>query len=488
MAALRDRVRVEGLDNVVIEPVAAGDAPGRATLREYGALRSSWSTLGAPRHERTPDDPGSAIPVQNTAEVPVVRLDDLCAARGIDRVEYVKLDVEGAEPAAARGLARMLAESRVPFVQFEISLRTIEGMGVAARAIFDALHRHGYRCHAITDAGGIGDVVRDSDARHRQYIAIARDAIVSRTAADRSTPIHFFTIVLNGMPFIEHHLDVFRRLDGPWHWHVVEGVGDLVHDTAWCAERGGRIPAAWHRAGRSVDGTSAYLDRLEAECPDQVTVYRKPPGEFWDGKLEMVSAPLANIVEPCLLWQVDADELWTTGQIENARSMFAERPEATAAYYRCTYFVGPDRVITSRDTYGNHTSYEWLRTWRFTPGDRWLAHEPPRLVTPNAAGGFTDRAGHLAIGHDETEARGLVFQHYAYATEAQVAFKEIYYGYRDAVAQWRRLQAADAFPLRLRDHLDWVRDDAIVERAAAAGVTPWPDLAVDAPETQPCVS
>ena len=32
---------------------------------------------------------------------------------------------------------------------------------------------------------------------------------------------------------------------------------------------------------------------------------------FWDGKREMVNEPLFNINEECLLWQIDADELWT---------------------------------------------------------------------------------------------------------------------------------------------------------------------------------
>jgi len=52
-------------------------------------------------------------------------------------------------------------------------------------------------------------------------------------------------------------------------------------------------------------------------CRDSIpiTVYRKPRDVFWDGKREMVNAPLANINEECLLWQVDADELWTVEQI-----------------------------------------------------------------------------------------------------------------------------------------------------------------------------
>ncbi len=294
-------------------------------------------------------------------------------------------------------------------------------------------------------------------------------------AGDRAgpaLPIHFFTIVLNGMPFIRHHLDALIASGTDWYWHIVEGVGNLVHDTAWSVRDGGVIPTDLHRDGRSTDGTSAYLDEIAAAHPDRIRVYRKPPGVFWDGKVEMVNAPLANITEACLLWQVDADELWTGEQIRAGRELFERHPEATAAYYRCHYFVGPDRVITSRDTYGNHSEYEWLRTWRYTPGCRWAAHEPPRLLGPGGRGEVLDLGRMSPLMHESTEAAGLVFQHFAYANEAQLRFKESYYGYAGAVEQWRSLQRTDSFPARLADHFSWVKDDAIVELAREAGVVP----------------
>src|SRR5206468_69064 len=90
-------------------------------------------------------------------------------------------------------------------------------------------------------------------------------------------PIHFFTIVLNGQPFITYRLEAFRHLPFEWHWHVVEGVAQLAHDTAWSARLGGRIEEASHNRGRSVDGTSAYLDRIAAVEPERITLYRTPP-------------------------------------------------------------------------------------------------------------------------------------------------------------------------------------------------------------------
>ncbi|AWK90285.1 glycosyl transferase family 1 (plasmid) [Azospirillum thermophilum] len=274
--------------------------------------------------------------------------------------------------------------------------------------------------------------------------------------------------MLNGEPFIRYHEGVFSQLPMEWHWHIVEGVASLKHDTAWSVASGGRVLDSVHDRGRSNDGTSAYLDELAARHPDRVTLYRKPPGEFWDGKREMVNAPLPSIGEDCLLWQVDADELWTAGQIRTVHALFQDNPGRSAAFYWCDYFVGPERIIATRHNYAQNPRQEWLRTWRFSPGMRWAAHEPPVLADADgrnvaAADPFTQ---------DEMEEAGVVFQHFAYATEAQAAFKESYYGYRDATAHWWRLQREAAGPVLLKDYLPWVTDTTLTDLAAARGVVP----------------
>lgn len=54
-----------------------------------------------------------------------------------------------------------------------------------------------------------------------------------RSGSDDDLPVHFFTIVLNGEPFIRYHLEMMRQLPFRWHWHIVEGVAELTRDTAW---------------------------------------------------------------------------------------------------------------------------------------------------------------------------------------------------------------------------------------------------------------
>jgi len=285
-------------------------------------------------------------------------------------------------------------------------------------------------------------------------------------------PIHFLTIVLNGEPFIRYHIEVFKQLPLKWHWHIVEGVAELKHDTAWSFQLGGRITDEIHRNGYSYDGTTEYLDELAQQYPENITVYRKPKGVFWNGKREMVNEPLFNINEECLLWQVDADELWTVQQICTARQMFIDNPEKTAAFYWCWYFVGENLVISTRNCYAQNPQQEWLRTWRYKPGAVWVAHEPPKLAEPLPNGQWRDVAAVNPFLHEETEQLGLIFQHFAYVTQGQLRFKEQYYGYTNAVSQWTELQTQTQFPVLLRQYFPWVQDTTQVDTLNSCGVVP----------------
>lgn len=295
--------------------------------------------------------------------------------------------------------------------------------------------------------------------------------LVSKLVKEGTLPIQFFTIVLNGEPFVRYHIDILKQLPFGWHWHIVEGVAELNHDTAWSVRLGGRVSEELHRNGRSYDGTTKYLDELAREYPNNITIYRKPEGVFWDGKREMVNAPLTNIQEECLLWQIDVDELWTVEQICTARQMFINNPDKTAAFYWCWYFVGEKLVISTRNCYAQNPQQEWLRTWKFKPGAFWAAHEPPVLVESLPDGQLKNVADQNPFLHEETEDNGLVFQHFAYVTEEQLRFKEKYYGYRNAVAQWKVLQHTK-LPVTLREYFSWVEDGTQVDSANACGVVP----------------
>lgn len=277
----------------------------------------------------------------------------------------------------------------------------------------------------------------------------------------RYPEIHFFTIVLNGMPYIRDHIEAIKNLPIKWHWHIVEGVAELVNDTAWSLPTGGKVPEGFHKNGYSIDGTYEYLNELVNLFPSNITLYRKPEGIFWHGKKEMVEAPLGVLPDDCLLWQLDSDEIWTSYQILTLWRAFIIDPSRTAAWFWCNYFVGINLYITSRYCYAQNPNQEWLRVWRYRKGDKWLAHEPPQL-SRHVNDLYCDIGRINPFNHDETESLGLVFNHYAYCTPEQVKFKEVYYGYTNALSNWQELQLA-AVPCRLSNYLPWVTDNAVAD-------------------------
>lgn len=271
-------------------------------------------------------------------------------------------------------------------------------------------------------------------------------------------PIEFFTLVYNGMPFLAYHWEVWKSLNLPWRWHVVEGASDLVKDTAWSVPLGGRLPPAVSRWNPgSTDGTWEYLQDIQKQDPQRILLYPHPKRRLWKGKVEMAGRPIPNITDGCLLWQVDVDEFWTAESIERLHRLFQAQPDRTSAFLHCEYFISLDRHIVSQNTWATGAQ-DWLRVWRFRKGMRWKDHEPPRLL--NSRGQDVGKLSPLT--RDETLCAGISFQHFAYVQESQVRFKEIYYGYTGAVEKWKQLASARG-SLAPDRFLPWARPGAVSE-------------------------
>ncbi len=251
--------------------------------------------------------------------------------------------------------------------------------------------------------------------------------------ATQMLPLHIVTLALDAYPLLPIHLANLNRYQEPWTWHIVHGTAANTGSTKWCR----RIAS-----GLSTDGTTELLRSWRGH--PRIRIYERP---VWHGgKDEMFNYALGHINEPCVLLQADADEFWLPGQYAKLVWMLSAFRELRCARFFCQYFVGPNIVITSEHSYGNRPT-EWLRAWRFEPGMTLVSHEPPIM-----------HGATLPVAQrEDTRTEGLVFQHWAYAYEWQVAFKERFYGYANAVQHWRRLQANTQWPIaNLRDFLPWV--------------------------------
>lgn len=248
-----------------------------------------------------------------------------------------------------------------------------------------------------------------------------------------------FTLVLNGMPFIKKQAEIIPKLFDKW--YIIEGATLPVKDTAWCKNINNKF---YSDKKLSIDGTTEFLDSIAS---DKITIIRK--NEFWNGKVEMCNS-FMDEVENCILMEFDVDEIWKPEILKDVFTFCENHEGFHGIMFKCNYYVGPNLIIESENCYGDQNN-EWYRCWKISKKTFWLTHEHPQL---NGLYKF--------ISKEYSKEKGWIFDHYAYVNDYQLLFKENFYNYNGAYAQWKKLQECKNFPQKLKDFLPWVKDDAIV--------------------------
>jgi FkbM family methyltransferase len=163
---------VGGRGTVRTHRVAFAEAPRRDVM-------SVPRRNGLPVHGRAFLTTGASAPGPNATEfrtarwlpVEVTTLDAFCHAQDLDRVDFIKADVEGAELKVLRGGMRTLRRHR-PAVQLEIEDPHIAKYGTDARAVVGLLDGLGYTMHVWGD-GRWRPAERVTSAR-RNYLFVPR--------------------------------------------------------------------------------------------------------------------------------------------------------------------------------------------------------------------------------------------------------------------------------------------------------------------------
>jgi len=132
-ALLRASARCNGFHRLRIVHAAIGDRTGTASFSPHGPFGHVYS-------------PVTDMP---RIEVPAVRGDDLLAEVGWERVDFIKLDVEGSEIAALRGLENLLTRAAAPPILYELNRATLEFYGQQPQELWDCLSQLGYQHQAV---------------------------------------------------------------------------------------------------------------------------------------------------------------------------------------------------------------------------------------------------------------------------------------------------------------------------------------------------
>lgn len=158
--------------NVSARQEALAAVPGTRTLNVYDHSLNAWHSFG---RASLPDPfaPGHTAEPSHTLDVTTTMLDSYCAEKAIDSVDFLKIDVEGAELDVLHGAAKLLARGAVGIILFEVSRPQVEALGHRPREIFELLAGYGYSCSRL-DAGGAEVSVDDADAfDYANYVAHA---------------------------------------------------------------------------------------------------------------------------------------------------------------------------------------------------------------------------------------------------------------------------------------------------------------------------
>lgn len=133
-----------GFDRVSVVHAAVSDRPGRLTFTPWG-----------PHGHVTAPVEGANMP---RVEVRAVTADDLLAELGCDRVDFVKMDIEGWEPQAIKGMERLLRRDDAPLLLFESNAAGLEIYRRTTDEVLRTLEGFGYR-HYLVDHHELGRLV-----------------------------------------------------------------------------------------------------------------------------------------------------------------------------------------------------------------------------------------------------------------------------------------------------------------------------------------
>jgi FkbM family methyltransferase len=84
-----------------------------------------------------------------TITVEATTVDAALAENGWDRVDFVKMDVEGSEVKAVAGMSKLLARSDAPPILYESNGHTLNYFGETPNSLMAALEAFGYHCYLV---------------------------------------------------------------------------------------------------------------------------------------------------------------------------------------------------------------------------------------------------------------------------------------------------------------------------------------------------
>lgn len=165
---------IRHLDNVTPLQIAAAEADGVAKLYDYlmmsasGSLNYNEAMLALQKSQLSDSDVAPRIAHDFPSKAYTVHtqpIDTCLADLGIEQVDIVKMDIEGAELGALRGMKNVIANSPSLVLTMEYNPQALQSFGFEPRSALAEVLEMGFaRLEAIETDGSLTDLRHDDAA------------------------------------------------------------------------------------------------------------------------------------------------------------------------------------------------------------------------------------------------------------------------------------------------------------------------------------
>jgi FkbM family methyltransferase len=155
-------LRINACWKVSVESCALGAEPGETDLFVVEGWQDWCNSLRPPAVKE---------PI-HTIRVDVERLDDVLWRLKLDVVDFIKLDVEGAELSVLEGAGKLLQGASRPVILVEVQDLRTQPWGYRARDIVDFLAGKNYCWFSLSADGSIQPAAKDLDSYDANLVAV----------------------------------------------------------------------------------------------------------------------------------------------------------------------------------------------------------------------------------------------------------------------------------------------------------------------------
>lgn len=162
-AIIRTNANINDFEHVTVNNVAVGDKSGsiKFTVAKDSAYSSMHST--------------GRVADSKVIDVPMITLDEYANEHGIDKINLIKIDVEGAEELVARGAVEILTnpERRPATILMELFDENLQPFGTDVNSIVNLLIKYGYKANVLANGTKLTPYSPDMANRYYNIIFIA---------------------------------------------------------------------------------------------------------------------------------------------------------------------------------------------------------------------------------------------------------------------------------------------------------------------------